>query len=103
MNLTQMIQKISVREKAVALMFLMIINLIGTLGWTLSVDPRLWPTVSIPTLAGLLLLTLRCGRCGKRVYTNGVRFFNIPRTDWGGFGLPRKCTQCGLDFRPLGR
>lgn len=103
MSLTRKIEKMPVRQKAFVLLFLTVTNLVGALGWTLSVDHRLWPTVVVPTLAGLLLLSLRCPTCGKRVYTNRARFFNIPRTAWGGLGLPRKCPQCGLDFADVRR
>jgi hypothetical protein len=89
-----------IRKKAIILVALILVNFFGSLGLTLYVDQRfLWSVVLLPTLFALLLLALRCEKCGKPVYKNRINLLGVSFTYWGGFNpLPRKCTQCGFDF-----
>lgn len=90
---------VATKKKAIVLVFLAFINFLGGMGLTLYVDQRfVLIAILIPMLCGLLLLTLRCERCGKPLYRNQVRILGVNFTYWGGVRIPRVCSQCGLDF-----
>jgi len=89
-----------VAKKAMILIFVAFINFFGSMALALYVDQRyVLSAVLIPFLAGILLLTLKCERCGKRAYKNQVTVLGVTFTYWGGFLIPRTCTQCGFDLR----
>lgn len=82
------------------LLALIFMNFFGSLGLTLYVDQRfLWSLVVFPTAFALLLLRLRCERCGKPVYKNRANMLGVTINYWGGLNpLPRSCAECGFHF-----
>lgn len=41
-------------------------------------------------------MTLRCPRCGTPIFKRKRTVDGIELTYWGGFGIPRTCSHCGL-------
>ena len=91
-----------VRKKAFVLLFLVLINAVGSGSLAVYIDQRfIWPAIVLPTLFGLLLVTLRCNRCEKLVYKNNTKLEGLTFGHSGWPVLPGKCAHCGLDFGDL--
>lgn len=90
-RLYESLSEMTVRKKAILLMMLLIVTFFGGLFVVAQVNPRLsWVAVLVSAVPTVLLLTLRCRRCGKLVYKQ--------RGYWGGPLLPKRCSQCEFDF-----
>lgn len=48
---------------------------------------------------GIATLMIRCPRCGERAMRRKVRAFGTDWVYWGGFTMPKSCSNCGLSFR----
>jgi len=92
------IKTVPVRKKALILLFSLLVNLLAV-GFDVAIHQRVsWSSLILPTLFAVLLLTLRCNRCGKFVYANMSSIIGSPFTYNGWPIIPGTCAQCGKDF-----
>jgi hypothetical protein len=85
---------ISVRKRAFYAIAIAVLNFFGFLALTVNVNGvYIWPTILIPLVAGIYLLSLRCPSCGNRIYKRKVRIIGEGFTYWGGF-IPKQCSHC---------
>ena len=89
----------SMRKRAFIAIGFAVMNFFGGMGLAEFVDSRfVWLAFLVPVGAGLYLLTLRCPRCGTPIGKRTGRVFDIEFTYWGGFAIPKNCSQCGDRF-----
>jgi hypothetical protein len=89
----------SLRKRAFIALALGMMNFVGGVVLGSMLDHRFWWIAGVsPVAAGLYLLTLRCDRCRTPMYKRRVKLLGMDFTYWGGFTIPRKCSNCGNAF-----
>jgi hypothetical protein len=91
----------SVRRRAFMAMSVAIVG-----GFVLSVIGIAVPEYHALLVVGLVIalacagytFTLSCPRCGTPIFKRKVTIDGIDVTYWGGFTVPRNCSECGLDL-----
>ncbi len=88
-----------VRQKAFIAFVLCLANFFGSIILLDWLAPRfLWLAVVLPVTTGLYLLSLRCGKCHTPIFKRQTKSNGMTFTYWGGFTIPRKCSQCGNEL-----
>lgn len=90
----------SLRKRAIIADLFIFLNFFGAMGFVaLDFDQRfVWLGILAAVGAGLYTLTLRCPRCGTPMMKRTTRIFDVVFTYWGGFTIPKDCSQCGNRF-----
>lgn len=89
----------SVRKRAFLTIGLCVMNFFGTaLIFYWAAPGFVWLALGWPVAAGTYLLTLRCPRCGARIYKRRVKLCGMDFTYWGGPTIPKTCSRCGTDL-----
>jgi hypothetical protein len=52
----------------------------------------------IPAASGLAMISIRCPRCHQPALKRSTRILGTTWEYWGGFGVPARCSRCGLSF-----
>ena len=88
------------RKRATIANLFVVLNFLGAMGFVaLDFDQRLiWLAIIIAVAAGVYTLTLRCPRCGTPMMKRTVRIYDMVFTYWGGFTIPKNCSQCSDRF-----
>lgn len=90
---------VSLRKRAYYTIAIAAINFLGFLMLTVTISQIfIWPTILVPFGAGLYLLSLRCPKCGNRIYKRKVRIFGEEFIYWGGIFVPKRCSHCNTEF-----
>jgi hypothetical protein len=90
----------SIRKRALIANGFAVMNSFGAMGGVaLDFDQRfVWLAIVGAVGAGLYTVTLRCPRCGTPMMKRTARIFGMVFTYWGGFTIPKDCSQCGDRF-----
>jgi hypothetical protein len=90
--------EMGVRKKAFSALALAWMNFVGCALLGVWFDVRFFYLGGFAVLAaGAYGLTLRCPRCGERIYKRRLKFWGMEFVCWGGF-VPRRCAWCGRDW-----
>ncbi len=66
---------------------------------TIYIDQRFHLAIFLfPVGAGLYTLTLRCQKCRTLMFKRKVKFWGEDWTYWGGFTIPKRCSNCNTEF-----
>lgn len=85
----------SSRKRAILAMAVGLMNVVG-----LTAIASLWArwvlllAAMVALAVGVYLLSLKCARCGTRMYKRRMRFLGEEFVFWGGV-LPKRCSECG--------
>lgn len=90
--------RMSLRRRALLAIGFAAISFFGFLMPMAIASDAFWPTILIPIGAGFYLLWLRCPNCGTPIFKRRVRLLGEHFTYWGGFSVPKKCSQCGKEL-----
>lgn len=91
-------KRYSPRKKALYAIALGAINFFGFIILTTTVSQYfIIPTIGVPLICGIFLLSIRCEACGHLIYKRKTRIFGEDITYWGGV-IPKKCPACGKDL-----
>lgn len=94
-----MIAVVPIKKKLIILLGLATVNFMGGLIAALEIDQGFAVVAfGVPILCGLLILTMKCPRCGYRVWKREQRAFGVTWTIWGGFTIPDSCASCGRSY-----
>lgn len=89
----------SLRKRAFLANVLFLVGIPATVGMFEIAAPRFaWLAVLWVAGAGLYTLSLRCERCGTPMYKRRITLLGAEFSYWGGFTIPKNCSNCGKDF-----
>lgn len=91
-------KKASVRKKAIYVIAFTLISFICFSPLVEMYNGKFFLLIFvIPVFSGLYLLTLRCPKCGNRIYKRKSVIFGEKFTYWGGF-VPKRCSHCNHEL-----
>jgi len=92
-------QNVPIRKKIIILFVVAVANALGSGLAAIYFHPLfLALALGIPVICGLLIVSLKCPRCGHPVAKRTRRVFGVDWTYWGGFTFPSRCDNCGQTF-----
>lgn len=88
----------SVRKRAIYVIAFAFISFIGFSPLVEMYNGKFFGLIFIiPVFSGLYLLTLRCPKCGNRIYKRKAVMFGETFNYWGGF-VPKRCSHCNHEL-----
>ena len=88
-----------IRKKAVYSIILWVINSIGLMIITSTIDYRASYIEVIFTIAvGLYITSLRCPGCQHPILRKSVKIYGVDIYYWS-INIPRKCQKCGIELK----